>query len=214
MLVEDHRPTSRPTTNPAADAQSGTKVDDAASNNRGTTTFEWTKTFVYDDAAKQAVMTGDAAKPVVVVHRDESVRAQLFRLTGDVVTADMEEVAVTPTTKPTTTMPATTQVATTQVASAGATTQATTKPTRQTKTEIRRITASGRLLFTGPGADIHALYMEYDPKTHWLIARGNEREPVDFDIKSRPDMNMAEELRYNLDTGDVNAVQPRIRRVR
>jgi hypothetical protein len=205
MLVEDHRP---PTTKPAntvanADAQpAGSKVDGAADNNRRTTTFEWTKTFTYEEAAKQAVMTGDAQKPVIVVHRDDSPKAQIFRLTGDTVTADVEEVAITPTTKPATTNPATTQAT------------ATTKPTRTTKTEIKRITATGHLVFTGPGADIRANYMEYDPRTHWLIARGTEREPVDFDVKNRPDINLAEEVRYNLDTGDVNAVGPRIRRVR
>src|SRR5436190_2145118 len=60
--------------------------------------------------------------------------------------------------------------------------------------------------FTRRGAEIRALYMEYDPKTHWLLARGTERELVDFNIASQPGgPKLAEEVYYNLDTGQVKS---------
>ena len=199
MIVEDHRPA---TTQPVAGGGTGTEarpaaasVDGSAENNRGSTAFEWSKQFTYEDVARQAVMTGDSVKPVVVVHRDDSPRAQLFRLTGETVTADLEEVPTTqPTSKP---------------AVAQATTKPTTKPaSEQAKVQLKRVTATGHLHFTGPGAEIYALYMEYDPRTHWLIARGNERERVNFTMASQPGgPKTAEELQYNLDTGDVRTTR-------
>jgi hypothetical protein len=185
MIVEDHRP---PTTQPTrAEAQpAGSKVDSAGDNNRGSTAFQWTKQFTYDDAVRQAVMTGDFAHPVVVVHRDDSPKAQLFRLTGETVMADLEEA---PTTQPTTTKPV-----------------ATGADDKMNKVQLKRVTATGHLHFTGPGAEINALYMEYDPKTHWLTARGNENERVEFAIASQGSgRKLAENLEYNLDTGQVRA---------
>ena len=144
-------------------------------------------------------MTGEPRNQVVVVHRDDSPKAQSYRLTADTVTADVEEVATTqPTTKPVV---------------AVATTQATTKPAdRLSKMQLKRVTALGHLLFTGPGAEIHALYMEYDPRTHWLIARGTERELVEFSIASQPaGTKRAEEVQYNLDTGEVKSSKLTVR---
>jgi hypothetical protein len=206
MIVEDHRP---PATQPIAGGAgnggearpAAAKVDDAGENNRGSTAFQWSKQFTYDDAVRQAVMEGDSKNPVVVVHRDDSPKAQIFRLTGETVTADMEEAPPTtqPTSKPV-------------VAQAG--TQPTTKPAgdQQAKMQLKRVTATGHLHFTGPGAEIHALYMEYDPKTHWLIARGNERERVDFTIATQPGgPKLAEELQYNLDSGEVKSTKMTIK---
>jgi len=187
MIVEDHRP---PTTQPAgAEAQpAASKVDSAGDNNRGSTAFQWTKQFTYDDAIRQAVMTGDLAHPVVVVHRDDSPKGQLFRLTGDTVTADLEEAPTTPSTAQPTTKPA-----------SGA-------DDKMNKVQMKRVTATGHLHFTGPGAEINALYMEYDPKTHWLTARGNENERVEFSVASQGSgRKLAENLEYNLDTGQVRA---------
>jgi hypothetical protein len=175
-------------------------VDQGAEKNRGSTAFAWTKQFTYDDSVHQAVMEGDAARPVVVVHRDDSPKAQLFRLTGETVTADLEPAPATqPTTKPN-----------------GATTKpngAATKPTDlESKMQLKRVTATGHVLFTGPGAQINALYMEYDPGTHWLTARGNERERVEFSVASQPGgSKLAEEMEYNLDTGEVKATKMNIR---
>ncbi|MDB5318866.1 MAG: hypothetical protein JWN40_497 [Phycisphaerales bacterium] len=195
MIIEDHRPA---TTQPAGSVANnntgaeprpaGAKVDSGAENNRGSTAFQWSKQFTYDDAVHQAVMEGDSKDPVVVVHRDDSPKAQLFRLTGETVTADMEAVAAA--TQPTT--------------------KSTTKPAgeQQAKVQLKLVTAVGHILFTGPGAEIHALYMQYDPKTHWLIARGNERERVDFTIATQPGgAKLAEEIQYNLDTGEVKATK-------
>src|SRR5205814_6998769 len=120
-------------------------------------------------------------------------------LTGETVIADMEAAPTTqPTSKP--------------VAQAG--TQPTSRPAgdQQAKLQLKRVTANGHLHFTGPGAEIYALYMEYDPKTHWLIARGNERDRVDFAVASQPGGHkLAEEVHYNLDTGEVKATGLNVR---
>jgi hypothetical protein len=198
MIVEDHRPTTQPTAGAQADARpAAAKVDDSGENNRGSTAFQWSKHFTYDDAIRQAVMEGDKDHKVVVVHRDDSPKAQIFRLTGETVMADLEEVPM-PATKP---------------AVAVATTGPSTKPAdKQTKVQLKKVTAMGHLLFTGPGAEINALYMEYDPRTHWLIARGNERERVDFAVASQPGGHkLAEEVHYNLDTGEVKATGLNVR---
>jgi hypothetical protein len=197
MIVEDHRPTTQPSSG-SEPRPAAAKVDNNAENNRGTTAFHWPKQFTFDNATHQAIMLGTEREQVVVVHKDDSPKAQTFRLTGDIVTAELEEVATTqPTTKP---------------ASAGVA-QSTTKPTAPaTKTQLRRVTANGNLLFTGPGAEVHAIYMEYDPHTHWLVARGNENAPVDFSIATQPiGSRRAEELHYNLETGEVQSTKMNIR---
>jgi hypothetical protein len=210
MIVEDHRPAStQPATGAATGAAvannnggaeprpAGAKVDAGAENNRGSTAFAWSKQFTYDDAAHQAVMEGDTKDPVVVVHRDDSPKAQLFRLTGETVTAEMEAAPATqPAVKPTT--------------------GPTSKPVgAEAKMQLKLVTATGHILFTGPGAEIHALYVQYDPKTHWLIARGNERERVDFVIATQPGgAKFAEEIQYNLETGEVKATKMSVKMAR
>jgi hypothetical protein len=203
MIVEDHRPTTQPATQPAggglADARpASAKADSSAENNRGTSAFQWFKQFTYDDSAHQAIMLGDEHNQVVVVHRDDSPKAQSYRLTGDSVTADLEDIA--------TTQPTTKAVASATMPS---TTQATTKPAdRLSKVQLKRVTALGHLLFTGPNAEIHANYMEYDPRTHWLIARGSERDLVTFEIGAHPiGSKRAEEIQYNLDTGEIRGAR-------
>jgi hypothetical protein len=145
-------------------------------------------------------MEGDLQRPVVVVHRDDSPKGQTFRLTGETVMADMEEVAIAPAAGAVAVTPAT---------------GPTTKPVRQTKVELKRVTAMGHLQFTGPGAEIHSLYMEYDPRTHWLVARGNERERVEFNFASQPGgSKLAEEVHYNLDSGEVQSKGVTVRMAR
>jgi hypothetical protein len=202
MIVEDHRPAAtRPvagangtTAGGGGDARpAGASVDQGAENNRGSTAFAWTKQFTYDDSVHQAVMEGDAAKPVVVVHRDDSPKAQLFRLTGETVTADLEPA---PTTQP----------------SVKANDPATKPADPESKVQLKRVTATGHVTFSGPGTQMNALYMEYDPMTHWLIARGNERELVDFSVASQPGgSKRAEEVQYNLDSGEVRATKMSVR---
>jgi elongation factor P hydroxylase len=81
--------------------------------------------------------------------------------------------------------------------------------------QLKLVTATGHILFTGPGAEIHALYMQYDPTTHWLIARGNERERVDFTISTQPGgPKLAEEIQYNLDSGEVRATKMQVKMAR
>jgi hypothetical protein len=194
MVVEDHRPpATKPAPGSAAEASlAGQKASPDAENNRGTTAFQWSKTFTYDDAQHQAVMTGEDRNPVVVVHKDDSPRGQVFRLTGNTVTADLEPAA--PTTRPTT-----------MATAAGGPATRPAQPQEQ-KMQLKRVTGTGHLVFNGPGAEIHALYMEYDPRTHWLVARGNEREMVEFNVASQAGgSRRAEEVQYNLETAEVKS---------
>src|SRR5439155_1101675 len=62
------------------------------------TAFKWDKSLVYDDEDHKAVMTGG----VIVDHRDDVTKEDAMRLTGDVVTAELEPV-LAPATQPTTT---------------------------------------------------------------------------------------------------------------
>jgi hypothetical protein len=170
---------------------------------RGKTAFQWTQSFTYDEAQHQAVMRGDERNPVVVVHQDDSPKAQTFRLTGNVVTAELENVTVGG---------ATTQAAqagTRAVAAAGPTT----KPKApQDRTQLRRVTADGRLLFTAPGTEIRSHHMEFDPTTHWLVARGGDRGLVDFAMTSQgAGSRAAEEVQYNTDSGEVKATRMMVR---
>jgi hypothetical protein len=201
MIVEDHRPAStQPTTKGAAGEarQASGNGDLGTGNNRGKTAFQWTKTFTYAEAQHQAIMTGDERNPVIVVHQDDSPKAQTYRLTGSVVTADLE---------------AAPEPAATQASAGGAARPK--DPMSTQKMQLKRVTATGRLLFTGPGSEIHATEMEFDPTTHWLQARGNDRERVDFTIANQGGgAKQADEVRYNLETGEVKSTRMTVRMTR
>jgi hypothetical protein len=204
MIVEDHRPA---TTQPAkGDARPASATADGGmgGGNRGKTAFQWTQSFTYDEAQHQAVMRGDERNPVVVVHQDDSPKAQVFRLTGNVVTAELESVQVGG---------ATTQAAGGAGAVAVATTGPTTKPKEpQQRMQLRRVTADGRLRFTAPGTEIKSDHMEFDPTTHWLVARGGERGMVDFALANQGSgSRMAEEVRYNTESGEVKSTRVMVR---
>ncbi len=191
MIVEDHRPAAtQPATGEGA-RPAGGAVGDPAGNNRGSTGFKWTKRFTYDDTTRLAVMEGDASRPVIVAHKDDSPKGQVFQLLGETVTAELEEAA--------------------GILKGDAATKPATRPT-EANVQLKRVTAEGRLVFTGPGSEIRALWMEFDPKTHWLVARGSERELVDFNISSQPGgAKTAEEVRYNTESGQVMAKRPTVR---
>jgi hypothetical protein len=199
MLVEDHRPTTKPA---AGQAQAAGAAVGGTENKRGTTGFEWSKTFTYDDAQRLAVMTGDLRNPVTVSHRDDGAKPQKFFLTGETVAAELESAAPAP------------------VAPGGAATKPSEDP--QAKVQLKRVTADGHLEFSQIDtstdrivAKIQAKYMEFDPTTHWLIARGTEREPVDFAVASSPGgAKTAEEVHYNLETGQVKSSRLTVRMVR
>jgi hypothetical protein len=205
MIVEDHRPAATQPAKGEARPASAT-TEPGTGNSRGKTAFQWTKSFTYDEGRHEAVMLGDEQSPVRVVHQDDSPKAQIFRLTGQMVTAELEPVAAGG---------ATTQTAGAGGAAAAAPTTRPKDPTAQQKMQLKRVTAVGRLLFTGPGAEIRALNMEFDPTTHWLTARGTERDMVDFTISSSPGgSKMAEEVRYNVESGEVKSTRLRVRMAR
>jgi len=172
MIVEDHRPT--------APAAAGAKP--AENNNRGTTAFQWTKSFTYDDATRVATMLGEGQKQVLIVHQDEKDAKKQFRLLSDQVNAELEAAA---------------PVADAAKPAAGAAAQ-------EQKVVMKRVTATGRLYFTGPGAEMTADRMEFDPRSHTMTARGDGTNRVVFNIASSPGgQKQADMVRYNLETGDV-----------
>jgi hypothetical protein len=195
MVVEDHvdrsamKPSTAPSTASSTNPATGPENAGfgAGENPRGTTAFGWSKSFTYDDAGKVAVMEGTDERPVIIAHRDDSGDAKTFHLTGQVVTAEMEEVA-----------PPATQASPTQPA-------ATTRPVEkkdQIRMQLKRVTANGRLVFSGPGVEVHSRELEFDPKSNVVIARGDGRTPVVFDIESSPGgQKEADMIRYDLKTG-------------
>jgi hypothetical protein len=191
MIVEDHVAGKDKATE--ATQAKGAMGGGAAEAPRGSTAFQWSKSFTYDDATRLAVMTGLEDRPVIVAHRDDSEQARTFHLTGQVVTAEMEEVVV-PSTRPAT-QPS-----------------GTTRPVEK-KVQLRRVTASGRLTFAGPGVNVQAKELEFDPKSNVVTARGDGRSPVVFDIASSPGgQKVAESIQYDIKSGRLlNAVRVNVR---
>ena len=141
MLVEDYRA--------AATQPAGGGSDMAGA--RGATAFQWANSLTYDDATHKAVMQGN----VVIDHRDDAQKEDSLRLTGDIVTAELEPVA---TTKPT---------------------AATSQPA-ETRFQVRRITARGNLIVTMRGGELRCDRIEYNPITHLLTAYGTETSDAVF----------------------------------
>jgi hypothetical protein len=124
---------------------------------RGATAFQWARSLVYDDASHQAVMDGS----VVIDHRDDVQKEDSMRLTGDRVTAILEPLAPPPATQPTS-IPA-----------------PTTKP-NEPRYQVRQVIANGTVLVTMRGGELTADTIVYDPLTHIMTARGNDRSDVVF----------------------------------
>ena len=187
MIVEDHRPTTSPTTPPASTTPAAAP---AGENNRGTSAFQWAKSFTYNEATRIATMMGDERNQVLIVHQDEKDANKTYRMNANQVIAELEE----PAPKPAATQPA-----------ANPAPNAATNPTpnlTEQKSQMKRVTATGNLHFTGPGADIFAHDMEYNPKNHTMSARGDGRNRVVFTIASSPGgQKEADSIRYNTDTG-------------
>jgi lipopolysaccharide export system protein LptA len=120
---------------------------------RGATAFQWSRSLVYDDASHRAVMDGS----VVIDHRDDVQKEDSMRLTGDRVTAILEPLGAPPATQP----------------------AATTKP-NEPRYQVRQVIANGNLLVTMRGGELTADTIVYDPLTHILTARGNDRSDVVF----------------------------------
>ena len=171
MLVEDYR---APATQPA-----GANSDMAGT--RGATAFQWSNSLTYDDATHKAIMQGN----IVIDHRDDVQKEDSLRLTGDIVTAELEAVA---TTKPTT---------------------ATSQPA-EPKFQIRRITARGNLIVTMHGGELRCDHIDYDPLTHLLTAYGTETADAVF---SRTGPGVSQPVHALEMQWDAKADLPRITRM-
>ncbi len=191
MIVEDHRPSTQPAAKPAGGDGAAAGGEPNAENNRGTSAFQWSKSFIYDETTRLATMLGDDRNQVIIVHQDEKDEKKQFRMTANQVNAEMEEATAA-------------QPKTPAAPGADPASKPATKPSNEQKMQMKRVTATGNLHFTGPGADILANEMEYNPKNHTMAARGDGRNPVVFTIASSPGgQKQADYIRYNTETGAI-----------
>ena len=81
MLFRDHRPPEEKTAAPVAPAAPAKAKQEGPTlgSGRGNTAFKWNESLIYDDAQRQAVMTGD----VEVVHHPITKDGQPFNLWAD-----------------------------------------------------------------------------------------------------------------------------------
>jgi len=143
----------------------------AGDDMRGATAFKWTKAMRYDDAAHQAKMTGG----VRIVHdgADDPTGQQHFELNSDEVQADMEPHAAT-------------QPAGAEKADAD---------------KLKHVAANGNVTFVSRKMHFEADHVDYDPNTHWMTARGDERHPARVYDEQGAASGTFDELSYNLQTG-------------
>ncbi|CAN5570832.1 hypothetical protein BH09PLA1_BH09PLA1_29240 [soil metagenome] len=139
MLYEDQR---GPATQPA----------DSKLNLRGATAFEWKTDFIYDDAARQATMSGD----VDVVHRG-STNTDSYRMRAQRVVADLLPANAAARSAPAGSAPA----------AAGA-----------NEAKLKRLVADGGVTFSSSRVQFIADRVEYEPEKHLLTARGTDRAPA------------------------------------
>ena len=161
----------------AAAAQGG-KEGPTVGSGRGNTAFQWSQSLVYDDAQKQAVMTGD----VTVIHHPISKDGQPFNLWADQMTADMEAdpaAAASKADKP----------------------PSATKPADKTpKMRLKRVLATGHARVESERLNIDASELSYDPVAQVLHARSTEGVPITIVDKQKGTTSTAGELEWNTAT--------------
>jgi hypothetical protein len=187
MLYQDHR--APQPQQAAAAAPEGPTVG----SGRGATAFQWNRSLVYDQLAREAVMTGD----VQVVHKPDSNGGQPFNLNGQTLTAYLEPdpAAATKPAKPT------------QPAQPAKT--ASTKPsssffgddtTSQQKFRLKRITVRDNVHVTSNRMNFDAHDLSYDPLAQVLTASGDEANPVIVFDNKDGSTTTASELEWNTKT--------------
>jgi len=187
MLYQDHRAPDKK----EAAAPEGPTIG----SGRGKTAFKWTKSLVYDQAAKEAVMSGD----VEVKHWPDANGGQKFDLSGETLTAYLEPDPAAAT------KPAKTAANATATATAGA---ATTKPSSAFamgeadpgKMRLRRITVRDNVHVASDRMDFDAHELSYDPLAQLLTAFGDEANPVVVYEKKDGSTTTASELQWNTKT--------------
>jgi hypothetical protein len=139
---------------------------------RGATGVVWQRELRYDDAQRRAKIIGD----IRVVHQtsEDPKDEQNFELTCDELDADLESAPAGPTTAP--------------------------AKEAQGSSRLKTVTALGNVHFVSRQIHFEAAEVQYNPLTHVLVARGNERAPaVLHDDRATGTFT---ELTYNLQTGE------------
>ncbi|HWE02388.1 MAG TPA: hypothetical protein VG326_08240 [Tepidisphaeraceae bacterium] len=181
MFMGDHRPPEKP----KAGAKKGDEDD---TGGRGDTAFKWERQLVYSEARRQAVMTGD----VIIVHQPEGKESAQgpVRINADQVTAWFDPIK--PDGKPAT-KPA----------------RATSDP--QTSMQLKNLTADGHVTITRAASTLTADAVEYDPRTHWMVAHGTDTVDAKYeDSQNTTASKSAHDMAWNTQTWNIKAAGPRL----
>jgi lipopolysaccharide export system protein LptA len=188
MIVRDHRPPDgkkpdAPAPAPAPAAPQQKPEGPTLGSGRGNTAFRWNESLVYDDAQRQAVMTGN----VKVIHHPITKDGQPFNLWADTLTAQLEPNS-------------------TAAAAAAAAANANQPPPpnqpagQQPRMRVKRVTAVGNVRVESTRLDIEAREISYDPVAQVLHARGTPNTPITVIDKETGTPTTAGELEWNTAT--------------
>jgi hypothetical protein len=176
MLVESHEPRAKDGEAGKGDDAGGAKPADALAAGSGVTAFQWANSIEYEESAGRATMDGS----VIVSHQADDKAQPPVRLDADKVIASFVPRAE------------------------GA--QAAASPPKTgdgPQLDLKSIVADGQVLINREGTELSAQRVEFDPATHWVIARGTERNPAVFSHPSGVGTMRATELRLNTQTWTV-----------
>jgi hypothetical protein len=176
MLVESHEPKPKDGEAKKAGDAGNEKPADALAAGSGVTAFQWANSIEYDESAGRATMDGS----VIVSHQADDKAQPPVRLDADKVIASFVPKA--------------------QGAQAAASPQ---KTKDGPQLDLKSIVADGQVLITREGTELSAHRVEFDPTTHWVIARGSDRNPAVFSHPSGVGTMRATELRLNTQTWTV-----------
>ena len=168
MLIESH---DAKADSGKQDGDGKEKQANALAAGNGATAFQWSTGLEYEEAAGRATMNGS----VIVSHQPDDKKQPPVRLDAERVTAAF--------------MP--------KPAGARAARSAKKDEPDGPQLELRSIVADGQVLISREGVELSAQRVEYDPSTHWVIARGNERNPAVFSHPSGVGTMRATALRLN-----------------
>ncbi|QOV87476.1 hypothetical protein [Humisphaera borealis] len=203
MIYRDHRPATRPSTQPtgeavvangkpAASPEPGV-ASAAPGQARGATAFQWKDSLVYDQPSREATMLGD----VVIVHQPDGTGELPVRVTGDRGLAIFEPKPLTRAT----TNPAATPAAK-PAAPAGEPAVA---------MNLKRLTMNGNLVVFRGGSEMTADRMMYDPATGWMTAYGTARQPATYAGTAGESSVLADEIHWNAQSWLTKFVGIRVR---
>lgn len=149
MLLEEH---PKPGQKLAARAAATTSP---STGSNGSTGFYWTKSFIFDQRARNAVIEGS----VEVVHLPDSPKPDATTVWADRVTAEFEPPAMT---------------------KAAASPTSPTPALDENAQKLKHLTATGNVQIQTGGTTINASDVEFDPATELLTANGSPTRPVTF----------------------------------